>query len=94
LTREAQPPGGRGEGLAVFLVALGASWTVGNVGAVVGDLSREFEISLATVGLLSGTLLLGFSVPGTVLAPLIAERLTIVRTMIVASLLCAVGNID
>jgi predicted MFS family arabinose efflux permease len=93
LNRAAQPPGGRGEGLAVFLVALAASWTVGNVGAVVGDLSREFEISLATVGLLSGTLLLGFSVPGTVLAPLIAERITIVRTMIVASLLCAIGNI-
>ena len=83
----------RGAGLAAFLVALGAAWTVGNVGAVVGELSSEFEISLATVGVLSGTLLLGFSVPGTFLAPLIAERLTIVRTMIVAALLCAVGNV-
>ena len=74
--------GGRGEGLAVFLIALGSAWCVGNVGAVVGDLSGDFDISLATIGLLSGTLLLGFSVPGTVLAPLMAERLTIVRTVL------------
>jgi MFS family permease len=83
----------RGMGLAVFLVALGAAWAVGNVGAVVAQLSGEFEISLATVGLLSGTLLLGFSVPATLLAPLIAERLGIVRTMIVAIVLCAAGNV-
>jgi predicted MFS family arabinose efflux permease len=83
----------RGAGLATFLVALGAAWTVGNVGAVVGELGSEFEISLATIGLLSGTLLLGFSVPGTFLAPWIAERLTIVRTMVAAALLCAVGNV-
>lgn len=83
---------GRGEGLAVFLVALGSAWCVGNVGAVVGELSGDFDISLATIGLLSGTLLLGFSVPGTVLTPLIAERLTIVRTLMLAAILCAVGN--
>ena len=40
---------------------------------MVGDLSSDFDISLAAVGLLSGTLLLGFSLPGTVLAPLIAD---------------------
>ena len=84
---------GRGEGLAVFLIALGSAWCVGNVGAVVGELSGEFDISLATIGLLSGTLLLGFSVPGTVLTPLIAERLTIVRTVMLAAILCAVGNV-
>jgi predicted MFS family arabinose efflux permease len=60
---------------------------------VVGELGSEFEISLATVGLLSGTLLLGFSVPGTFLAPLIAQRFTIVRTMVAAAVLCAVGNV-
>jgi len=85
--------GGRGAALAVVLVALGAAWTVGNVGAVVGDLSREFDISLATVGLLSGTLLLGFSVPGTLLAPVIAERIGVVRAMVLAALLCAAGNV-
>ena len=52
--------GDHGEALAVFLVALGSAWSVGNVGAVVGDLSSDFDISLAAVGLLSGTLLLGF----------------------------------
>ena len=43
--------------------------------------------------MLSGTLLFGFGVPGTLLAPLIAERLGIVRTMILASALCATGNV-
>ena len=85
--------GARGEGLAVFLIALGSAWCVGNVGAVVGDLSGDFDLSLPTIGLLSGTLLLGFSVPGTVLAPLMAERLTIVRTLLLAAILCAIGNV-
>ena len=85
--------GERGEGLAVFLIALGSAWCVGNVGAVVGDLSGDFDLSLPTIGLLSGTLLLGFSVPGTVLTPLMAERLTIVRTVLLAAILCAVGNV-
>jgi MFS family permease len=77
---------------AVFLVALGAAWSVGNVGAVVEPLSKEFDISLATVGVLSGTLLLGLSIPGVLLAPKIAERIGIVRTMIVAAVLGAAGN--
>ena len=85
--------GERGEGLAVFLAALGSAWSVGNVGAVVGDLSSDFDISLAAVGVLSGTVLLGFSLPGTVLAPLIAERLTIARTMMLAALLCTIGHV-
>jgi MFS family permease len=85
--------GARGEGLAVFLIALGSAWCVGNVGAVVGGLSADFDMSLPTIGLLSGTLLLGFSVPGTVLTPLLAERLTIVRTVTLAALLCTVGNV-
>jgi AAHS family benzoate transporter-like MFS transporter len=66
---------------------------VGNVGAVVDQLTSDFGISLATVGLLSGTLLLGFSLPGTILAPKIAERIGIVRTMIVAVVGCAAGNV-
>jgi CP family cyanate transporter-like MFS transporter len=85
--------GDRGASLAVFLLALGAAWSVGNVGAVVGELSSEFEISLATVGVLSGTLLFGFSLPGTFLAPLIAERAGIVRTMMLAAVLYGAGNI-
>ena len=77
---------------AVFLVALAAAWSVGNVDAVVEQLSSDFHISLTTVGLLSGTFLLGFSLPGTILAPKIAEHIGIVRTMIVAAVLCAAGN--
>ena len=85
--------GGRDEGLAVFLIALGSAWSVGNVGAVVDVLGHEFDLSLATIGVLSGTLLLGFSVAGTVLTPLIAERLTIMRTVILGAALCTLGNV-
>jgi predicted MFS family arabinose efflux permease len=85
--------GGRGEGLGVFLIALGSAWSVGNVGAVVDVLGHEFDLSLATIGVLSGTLLLGFSVAGTVLTPLIAERLTIMRTVILGAALCTLGNV-
>jgi predicted MFS family arabinose efflux permease len=83
----------RNAGIAAFLIALGTAWTVGNVGGSVGPLTEEFDLSLATVGVLSGTLLLGFSVPGTLLAPTIGERFGIVRTMIFAAVLCAVGNL-
>jgi predicted MFS family arabinose efflux permease len=85
--------GDRRAAWAVFLVALGAAWAVGNVGAVVGELSAEFSLSLTTVGLLSGTIMLGCSIPGTLLAPKIAERIGIVRTMIAAVVLGAVGNL-
>jgi predicted MFS family arabinose efflux permease len=78
---------------AVFLVALGAAWSVGNVGAVVGELAAEFDLSLATIGLLSGTIMLGCSIPGTLLAPKIAQRIGIVRTMITAVVLGAAGSI-
>ena len=84
---------GRSAGIATFLLALGAAWTVGNVGGSVVPLTEEFDISLATLGLLSGTLLLGVSVPGTLLAPAIGERFGTVRTMIFAAVLCAVGNL-
>jgi predicted MFS family arabinose efflux permease len=83
----------RGTAAAVVLVALGSAWTVGNVGAVVGQLEHEFEISLATIGVVSGTLLLGVSVPGTLLTPLMAERITIVRTLIVAAILLGIGSV-
>ena len=66
---------------------------MGNVGAVVDVLGHEFDLSLATIGVLSGTLLLGFSVAGTVLTPLIAERLTIMRTVILGAALCTLGNL-
>jgi MFS family permease len=83
----------RSAAIAAFLLALGVAWTVGNVGGSVAPLTEEFDLSLATIGVLSGTLLLGFSIPGTLLAPMIGERFGIVRTMIFAAVLCAVGNL-
>jgi predicted MFS family arabinose efflux permease len=69
------------------------AWSVGNVGAVVDQLTGEFDISLATVGLLSGTIMLGLAIPGTLLAPKIGERIGIVHAMMAAAVLCAAGNV-
>jgi predicted MFS family arabinose efflux permease len=85
--------GDRRAGWAVFLLALGTAWSVGNVGAVVDQLTSEFDISLATVGLLSGTLMLGLAIPGTLLAPKIGERIGIVHAMMAAAVVIAAGNV-
>jgi predicted MFS family arabinose efflux permease len=85
-------PGARSVAI-VFLIAATASWNVGNVGGVVADLSRDFDISLASIGLLSGSLLLGFSALGTVTAPEIISRIGILRSMMVAVALGIVGNL-
>lgn len=78
--------------LVVLLLGVGTAWSASNVGAVVGDVSREFDLSLAIVGLLSGTLLLGFGVLGNIVAPKVTERVGVVRAMAVGAGLCVVGN--
>jgi hypothetical protein len=64
-------PGSRGAGLAAFLVGLGAAWGAGNIGPVVRPLATEFGVSLAAVGVLSGTVFFG----GLVVAALFARAL-------------------
>lgn len=85
-------PGARSVAI-VFLAAGTAAWNVGNVGAVVTDLSRDLDVSLASVGVLSGTLLLGFSALGTLVAPEVITRLGILRAMILAVALGIAGNL-
>ena len=80
-------------GIAVFLLGLGLAWSAGNVGPVVGDLRDEFAISLTTVGLLSGTLLFAAMVLGIVVAPRVAERIGLIRGMLVACGLGGVGSV-
>ncbi len=87
------PPAHRGAALAVAMLAIGTTWNVGNMGGVVGELGDAFDISLSTIGLLSGTVLLGVSAVGALIAPVVSERIGIVRTMVLALVLCAVGNL-
>jgi MFS family permease len=77
-------------GVAVFLLGLGLAWNAGNVGPVVGELRDEFSISLTAVGVLSGTLLYTAMVVGIAIAPRVAERIGLIRGMLLA---CALGGI-
>jgi cyanate permease len=57
----------------ILLLALGAGWTGGNVGPVVDPVAREFDVSLAAVGLLM-TLFFAAIAVVTIAAPRGAER--------------------
>jgi len=79
--------------IAVFLLGTGLAWSAGNVGPVVSELSREFDISLTSVGLLSGTLFFSAMVAGIAVAPRVAERIGLIRGMIAACALGALGSL-
>src|SRR5919206_3872653 len=76
---------------AAFLVGLGAAWGAGNIGPVVRPLAAEFHASLAAVGVLSGTMFFGGLVVANFFATALAERIGIVWSLRVISLLCAGG---
>ncbi len=79
--------------MAVFLLAVGTAWGAGNVGAAVPDLGTEFGLTLTAIGLLSGSLFFGFSSAGTLGSPNVIHRIGIIRAMILACGLAALGNL-
>lgn len=81
------------DSITVFLLGIGASWSAGNMGPVVAELSSEFGISLPAVGLLSGTILFTSMVGGLLVAPRIAERLGLTRALALAAALGGVGSL-
>ncbi len=87
-------PGRHGDvrGMAiVFLAGAGLSWGAGNMGPVVAELSTEIGVSLGAIGVLAGTLFFAAMVVGIMAAPRIAERFGLVRTMLAASVVGALG---
>jgi predicted MFS family arabinose efflux permease len=81
-------------GLAAFLVGLSAAWGAGNIGPVVRPLAAEFDVSLAAVGVLSGTVYFGGLVVAAVFATALAERIGIVWALRLICILCAVGYLS
>jgi len=79
--------------VAVAMLGLSGAWNAGNVGPVAGEIADDFDISLAVVGLLAGTLFLGSCVIGLFVAAQVGERLGAGRGLRLACLMLAAGNL-
>lgn len=79
--------------LVVALMALSGAWNAGNVGPVASQLAADFDVSLAVVGFLSGTLFFGANVIGLAFAAQLGEAVGLVRGMRAACLLIVAGNL-
>ena len=75
------------------LLALSGAWNAGNVGPVASQLASEFDISLAVVGALAGTLFFGANVIGLIFAAQIGEAVGLVKGLRYACLLVVAGNL-
>gem|GEM_PF-737441 len=79
--------------VAVALLALSGAWNAGNVGPVASQLAGDFDVSLAMVGLVSGTLFFAANVVGLSFAAQIGEKIGLVWGMRSACLLIVIGNL-
>jgi len=79
--------------VAVALLGLSCAWNGGNVGPVASEIAASFDVSLSTVGLLSGTFFLGSTIVGLVFAAQIGERTGLVRGVRLACGLALAGNL-
>ncbi|HNG55937.1 MAG TPA: MFS transporter, partial [Solirubrobacterales bacterium] len=79
--------------IAVALLALSGAWNAGNVGPVASQLAADFDVSLAMVGLVGGTLFFAANVIGLAFAAQIGEKIGLVWGMRTACLMIAAGNL-
>ncbi|BDZ64586.1 MFS transporter [Agromyces mangrovi Wang et al. 2018] len=79
--------------IAVALVGFCGAWNAGNVGPVASELSNDFDVSLAAVGVLSGTLFLGSMIVGLLFAARIGERVGVTRGIQIGCWAIAAGNL-
>ena len=80
--------------IGVFVLAAAITgWNCGNVGPVVGSLTREFDIGLGEVGLLSGAFFFGGSAVGCLIGAELARRIRVLSGIWACCLLSIVGNV-
>jgi DHA1 family chloramphenicol resistance protein-like MFS transporter len=79
--------------LSAILLGIAVGWGASNIGPVVGELSHRFDVSLAGVGLLSGTVYFATTVVATPLAVPLAARVGVVRTCAIAAVAQALGHL-
>ena len=78
----------------VFVLAAAIiGWNCGNVGPVVGSLTREFDIGLGEVGLLSGAYFFAGSVVGSLAGATVARRIRVMVGIWACCVLSIVGNL-
>ena len=78
----------------VFVLAAAIiGWNCGNVGPVVGSLTREFDIGLGEVGLLSGAYFFAGSAVGSLAGATVARRIRVMVGIWACCVLSIVGNL-
>ena len=78
----------------VFVLAAAIiGWNCGNVGPVVGSLTREFDIGLGEVGLLSGAYFFAGSVVGSLAGATVARSIRVMVGIWACCVLSMVGNL-
>lgn len=78
--------------MSAILLGIGVGWGAGNVGAVVASLSRTFHVSLAGVGLLSGTVYFAAVMIATPFIVPLAARIGVVRASALGAAAMAFGH--
>jgi predicted MFS family arabinose efflux permease len=80
--------------IGVFVIALAITgWNCGNVGPVVGSLTREFDIRLGEVGLLSGTFFFAGAAAGSLAGAALARRIPVLGGIWACCVLSVIGNV-
>src|SRR5262249_5219860 len=81
-------------GIGVFVLAAAITgWNCGNVGPVVGSLTRDFDIGLGEVGLLSGAFFFAGSAAGSLAGAALARRIKVLSGIWACCVLSFVGNV-
>jgi predicted MFS family arabinose efflux permease len=80
--------------IGVFVIALAIiGWNCGNVGPVVGSLTKDFDIGLGEVGLLSGAFFFAGSAAGSLAGAALGRRIRVLTGIWACCLLSIVGNV-
>lgn len=81
-------------GIGVFVLAAAITgWNCGNVGPVVGQLTKEFDIGLGEVGLLSGAFFFAGSAVGSLVGATLAKKIRVLQGIWACCVLSIVGNL-
>ncbi len=78
----------------MFFLALAITgWNCGNVGPVVGQLTKEFDIGLGEVGLISGAFFFAGSAAGSLIGATLARKIRVMAGIWACCALSLVGNV-